>query len=297
MNTNTESTICADDNTLKRSTELVGICDELEALEFLIDDDEPGLRRVAAVSRDRPALVQIRARAQFHTSEISRTLGDVRDGTVAPDEAILDSTTALTLLVDNANVASLLVVPRDYDDHRALADLRRAMRKVASRSRDPDVRARVTRICGGEFVAMSEQGMKPPRLPSRVCQESDATPGQPGAYPISTTPSLRLWLETGIDPADLLDGARSLLAQLDVWRRVQGRISEPGLLADSIRGAELLAYARLARICLWPARDPEEVAIRQAALAVIAPRYRDPDHLRAVVEWAFEIGEARLHPG
>lgn len=124
-------------------------------------------------------------------------------------------------------------------------------------------------------------------IPIRQCV------GRPGLYSSTSTPSLQLWLTTGIDPADLLDGARSLLKQLDIWRRVQSRISEPGLLEHPIRGAELLAYSRLARVVLWPARDAGEIAIRQEALAVIAPRDRDPDRLRAVVEWAFERGAGR----
>ncbi len=48
----------------------------------------------------------------------------------------------------------------------------------------------------------------------------------------------------------------------------------------------LLAYARLARLVLWPARDADEVAIQRAALDLIAPRHRDPEHLRAGIEWA-----------
>lgn len=275
------------------TTGLIPVCDELEALEFLIDDDEPALRRVAAVWRNRPALVQIRARAQFHTSEIARLLGYAQDGTVRPDPAVLESAKALALLIDSANIASLLVAPRGHDDHRALAGLRRAMRKVATRSCDPDVRGLVTQICGGEFVAMSEAHVKSPRLPPLAYRSDNASAGRPGLYSSTSAPSLQLWLTTGIDPADLLDGARSLLKQLDIWHRVQSRISEPGLLEHPIRGAELLAYSRLARVVLWPARDADEIAIRQEARAVIAPRDRDPDRLRAVVEWAFERGAGR----
>ena len=133
---------------------------------------------------------------------------------------------------------------------------------------------------------MSEQNVRPPRLPKASPNGLAAKPGEAAAYQLALTPSLQLWLETGIDPGDGLAGARAVLAQIDSWRRVQQRIKDPGLLDVAIRGAMLLAYARLARLVLWPARDADEIAVQRAALDLIAPRHRDPEHLRAAIEWA-----------
>lgn len=265
---------------------LVAVVDELEALERLIDDDAPPLRRFAAVWRDRPSLVAVRARARFHTDELRRLLDRVREGQITASAVVLNCARALALLIDSANVATVLIAPRDDEDHRALASFRRALRAQARRSRDAAFRHQTDVICGGALVAMSEKNVRPPRLPQASPEGLAAQPGEAAAYPLALAPSPELWLETGIDPGDSLAGARALLAQVDSWQRVQRRLTDPGLLDATIRGAMLLAYSRLARLVLWPARDADEMAIQHAALDLIAPRHRDPDHLRAAIEWA-----------
>ncbi|MET3889007.1 hypothetical protein ABIE41_000083 [Bosea sp. OAE506] len=265
---------------------LVQVIDEFEALERLVDDDAPPLRRFAAVWQDRPSLVAIRARARFHTDELGRLLDQVREGQITASAEVLNCARALALLIDSANVATMLIAPRDDEDHRALASFRRALRAHARRSRDAALRQQTDVICGGALVAMSEQHLRLPRLPQPSPNGLAAKPGEAAAYPLALTPSLQLWLETGIDPGDGLASARALFAQIDSWRRVQQRLKDPGLLDVAIGGAMLLAYARLARLVLWPARDSDEIAVQCAALDLIAPRHRDPDHLRAAVAWA-----------
>ncbi|MFC5505681.1 hypothetical protein [Bosea massiliensis] len=265
---------------------LVQVIDELEALERLIDDDARPLRRFAAVWQDRPSLVAIRARARFHTDELGRLLGQVREGQITAYAEVLNCARALALLIDSANVATILIAPREPEDHRALASFRRALRAQARRSRDAALRYRTDVICGGALVAMSEQNVRPPRLPQASPDALGARPGEAAAYSLALAPSLQLWLETGIDAGDHLAGALTLLTQVDVWRRVQRRVSEPALLDEAIRGAMLLAYVRLARLVLWPASDADKVAIQRKALDLIGPRHRDPEHLRAAVEWA-----------
>ncbi|KPF62967.1 hypothetical protein IP69_19620 [Bosea sp. AAP35] len=244
------------------------------------------MRRFTAVWQDRPSLVVIRARARFHTDELDRLLGRVREGQIVASAEVLRCAKALALLIDSANVATLLIAPRDDEDHRALANVRRALRAQASRSRDPAVRHQTERLCGGALVAMSEQNVRPPRLPQASPDGLVAQPGEAAAYPLALAPSLQLWIESGIDPGDLIAGARALLAQVELWRRVQRRLTDPGLLDAAIRGAMLLAYARLAQLVLWPALDADEVSIQRAALELIAPRHLDPEPLRAAIEWA-----------
>lgn len=265
---------------------LVPVTDELEALEHLIDDDARPLRRFPALWQDRPSLVTVRARARFHTDELGRLLGQVREGQITASTEVLSSARALALIIDCANVATILIAPRDAEDHRALASFRRALRAQATRSRDAALRHHTDMICGGALVAMSDQHLCQPRLPQASPDGLTAQPGEAAAYPLELASSLQLWLETGIDAGDLLAGARALLSQVDVWRRVQRRVSEPALLDAAIRGAMLLAYARLARLVLWPARDAGEIAIQRKALDLIGPRHRDPEHLRAAIEWA-----------
>lgn len=281
----------ARDSAAAPAVPLVPVVDELEALEFLADVDGSVVRRAASVWRDRPSLLPIRARAQFHTAELGRLLSQVHDGLLRASDEVRDSASALALLINTANVATVLIAHRTDADYRALAGLRRAMRAQAERSGNAAIYNRAMRICGGEFVALSEAGMSPARLPPAAPSGLDARPGEAAAYPLALSSSLALWQATGADPRDLLDGAREWLGQIDVWRRLQAKISDPGRLVDPIRGAELLAYARLARIGLWPVRDAEEVAIKTAALDLVATRYRDPDPMRAAVAWASELGK------
>lgn len=270
---------------------LVGIVDELEALEFLGDEDQSLLRRSASVWRERPSLLPVRARARFHAAQIEGLLTALGDGIVKVDDLKSDCVRAWAILINNGNFATMLIAPRSDGDYRARADLRRSLRHQARRSGEPHNAYRVNRMCGGDFVALSEEGMRPARLPKVLAQHClSATASEPAAYPVAMARSLQLWLATPVDLADLFDGARSLLAQVDVWRRLQGKIANPSLLDDPIRGAELLAYGRLARIGVWRALDEGDLAVKQAALDLIATRGRDPDHMRATVEWAVDLG-------
>ena len=270
---------------------LVGIVDELEALEFFGDEDQSILRRCASVWRERPSLLPIRSRAHFHAGQVENLLTALGDGILEVDDIKADCVTAWALLISAGNVATMLIAPHSEADYRARADLRRALRRQARSSGEPDVVYRVSRMCGGDFVALSEDGMKPAKLPKVLTERClSAAAGEPAAYPAAMARSLQLWLATPMDLADLFDGARTLLAQVDIWRRVQGKAADPTLWTDSIRGAELLAYSRLARIGVCRALDDDDLAIKQAALDLIAPRGHDPDHMRAVVEWAAELG-------
>ncbi len=167
---------------------LVPVTDELEALERLIDDDAPPLRRFAVLWQDRPPLVAIRARARFHTDELVCLLGQVREGQITANAEVLSCARALALLIDSANVATLLIAPRDDEDHRALVSFRRALRTQARRSRDPALRHRTELLCGGALVAMSERDVRPPRLPQA---SPDGLSARPGADSDSDRPSFR----------------------------------------------------------------------------------------------------------
>jgi len=270
---------------------LVAIVDELEALELLGDDDQPRLRRYASVWRERPSLLPIRGRARFHAAQIEALLTAMGNGTIKVDDLKADCVRAWAVLINAGNVATMLIAPRSEADYRARADLRRAVRDQARRSGEPHIADRVSRMCGSDFVALSEEGMRPAKLPTVVADHClNAAEGEPAAYPAATARSLQLWLATPVDLSDLLDGARTLLAQVDVCRRLQSNVADPSLWIDRIKGAELLAYGRLARIGVWPAHDVDDLANKQAALDLIAPRYRDPDHMRAAIEWAVELG-------
>ena len=84
--------------------------------------------------------------------------------------------------------------------------------------------------------------MRPARLPKVSAEQClNAAAGEPAAYTIATARSLQLWLETPVDLADLFDGARTLLAQVDVWRRVQSKVADVRLLDFRYVGRAFLA--------------------------------------------------------
>ena len=59
----------------------------------------------------------------------------------------------------------------------------------------------------------------------------------------------------------------------------------------TIEGGLVLAYARLIRIALWPARNAADVATKIAARDLVRARDADPDRLGALWEIAFGQGE------
>ena len=291
MNFSNDAEIATAWHSAATDLKLVGIVDELEALEFLGDEDQSILGRCASVWRERPSLLPVRTRAQFHAAQIENLLTALGGGTVKVDDLKFDCVRAWAILINAGNVATMLIAPGSEADYSARADLRRALRRQARRSGEPSIAYRVSRMCGGDFVAMSEDSMRPAKLPKVAAEHClSAAAGEPAAYPVAMARSLQLWLETPIDLADLFNGARALLAQIDVWRRVQGKVADPTIWADCIRGAELLAYSRLARIGVCRALDDDGLAIKRAALDLIAPRGHDPDHMRAAIEWAVELG-------
>ena len=69
-------------------------------------------------------------------------------------------------------------------------------------------------------------------------------------------------------------------------------MARTGVMAtDVIEGGLILAYARLIRVALWPARNEAEVAAKIAARDLVRSRDADPDRLGALWEIAFGQGE------
>ena len=56
------------------------------------------------------------------------------------------------------------------------------------------------------------------------------------------------------------------------------------------RGALILAYARLCRIGLWPARSSGDLIAKMEVERLISERAADPDPMHAAVEIALGVG-------
>lgn len=59
----------------------------------------------------------------------------------------------------------------------------------------------------------------------------------------------------------------------------------------------ILAYAKLCRIGLWPARSPGDLVAKIDTERLISRRGGDPDHMRALVEIALGVGRRIARQG
>lgn len=280
---------------------LYPVLDDLEALEFCGDDDQGHLRRLSTLWRSQPSLVQVRARAQFHAAEL-RPLNEIANADEQRRSENLATACALSLLVNLANAATFLIRPVSADDEQARLSFSRAFRQSADRSGKPEEQRFAERILGGAFVVMSEQGRSrrdPAASVARFIAQSRADHGadallanassdRPAFYPIEGARSLQLWFESGVDLADLFDGARALFHIVNVAERMRGADQDPQII-DAIKGARLLAYGRIG---LWPARDADDLAVKQATSKLMTTRMRDGDRNLAIAQWAMGLGDA-----
>lgn len=283
---------------------LYPVTDELAGLERLVPEAPSAMERYAAFWNQRPALVPIRARADALAGELKRFIGLVRHspGDIEPD---LDICNALAILLNAANMTMLLSKPRNADDAWARGAFARTLRRQARRLKDDRFLGQVDRILRQD-VAGSDHA--PGRQAdadeigsfiARAAASFEAGPtareageGEPAVLGLEQAASLNLWFEQGVDFDDLLAGVRELFAMILTWSGAWCATADTRqLTADAVAGARLLAFARLCRIGLWPARDADEVAVKVAARRLVASCMSEPDTMRAVVEAAFDQGE------
>ena len=283
---------------------LYPVTDELAGLEHLIPEAPSAVERYAAFWSQRPALLPIRARAGAHAGELKRFIGLAR-ASLGEIEPSLDSCNALSILLNAANMAMLLVEPRNADDAWARSAFATTLRRQARRLKDDRFRNQVDRILARENTEVEER----PGMPvdadeigtfiERAAASLKAGPpaqraveGEPAVFALEQAPSLDLWFDQGIDFADLLAGVRELFAMVQSWNSAwHGTADECQRTADAVAGARLLAFARLCRIGLWPARDQDEVAVKTAARRLLSTRTSEPDAMRALAEVCFDQGE------
>lgn len=283
---------------------LYPVTDELAGLEHLVPEAPSAMERYAVFWNQRPALLPIRARAGAHAGELKRFIGLAR-ASIGEIEPSLDSCNALSILLNAANMAMLLVEPRNADDAWARSAFAKTLRRQVRRLKDHRFRNQVDRILARENTEVEER----PGMPvdadeigtfiARAAASFEARPpaqraveGEPAVFVLEQAPSLDLWFDQGIDFADLLAGVRELFAMVQSWNGAwSGTADECQIAADAVAGARLLAFARLCRIGLWPARHKDEIAVKTAARRLLATRSSETDAMRALVEVCFDQGE------
>jgi hypothetical protein len=115
-----------------------------------------------------------------------------------------------------------------------------------------------------------------------------AVAGQPEACTIEHAPALEAFFAAPPDLADLVVQARGLLKRVDGWPVSSCGPASP--LYDVRCGVLMLAYARLARVGLWPARTQADLQAKSTVETLVAIRRSDPGHLRALTLLALDVG-------
>lgn len=300
MNTKTRrdellSTIAIDPN---RTT----VTDDLAALERHVPEAPSKPEGLAIFRNQLPGLLEIRGRGQAHTEQVRRLIGLIAR---EPDQVDhwIDVINALTILTNSAHLALLLLPVRSEDDAWAREQFSRHLLQHARRNGDGEDLALAHRAVGDQTVRKPTHLALPTgidevremietmarRVGALQPKATEAAgPGIPSAHPLEQAESLKEYFASAPDLAGLFDEARHVLAQVDDLRK----IPDPDILvADATEGGLILAYARLLRIALWPARSQADVATKIAARDLVRARDADPDRLGAVWEIGFSQGE------
>lgn len=277
------------------------VVDDLAALERLVPVAPSEAEGLAIFRNQLPGLLEIRGRGQAHTEQVRRLILLLarEKGQV---ERWIDVANALTILTNASNLALLLLPARSADDVWAREQFGRNLLRHARRNGDgedialarravgdlPQRPAHLALPTGANAVAEMIETMAR-RVGALQLKPGDVTEaGAPRAWTLEQAGSLKAYFAAAPDLGELLDGARHLLALVDELRRGD---QPTGMDDAAIEGGQILAYARLLRVALWPARNATDVAAKIAARDLVRSRDADPDRLGVLWEIAFGQGE------
>lgn len=278
------------------------ITDELTGLERLLPEGPDEIERFAILAGQTPSILDIRGRALTHERQMDRfiiLMGDDPEGL----EARLDTARALTILARAGHLAQMLAPARTEEDRWAQAEIAHVHERAARRSKNKSEADLLLRFASGapprikehrlDASTMSDSVSATARFVGAILPEPtddrSARRGEPGAYRLEDAHSLEGYFVAPSDLTDLLMQGRELLQRSDRWS--QGE-DHPAEMVDTARRAALmLAYARLARVGLWPARSEADLEAKSVVKTLAAFRSNDPDHLRALVLLALDTGD------
>lgn len=287
---------------LKLASVTFPISDELAGLERLLPDGPDEIERFAILAGQTPSILEIRGRVLTHELQMDRFVALTEHDPKALD-AHLDTARALTILARAGQIGLMLVPARTEADRWAQAEIAHGHKRAARRSknrRDADL---LRRLASGAPPRVGEHRLDASSLPDSVnamaryvgailpepTDDRGARPGEPGAYRLEDAHSLEAYFAVAPDLADLMEQARGLLERSDRWSHDESHAVE---MVDAARRAALmLAYARLARIGLWPARTEADLQAKSVVEAFVAARKTDPEHLRALALLALDTGD------
>lgn len=286
---------------LKLASVTFPISDELAGLERLLPDGPDEIERFAILAGQTPSILEIRGRAVAHEMQMDRLVALAGDDPIGL-EAHVDTANALAVLAHAGQIAQMLVPARTEQDRWAQAEVAHERKRAARRSKSRRDAALLRRACSGAPPRIKEHRLASPTalsdsvtamarfvgaiLPEPTDDRSART-GEPGVYRLEDAHGLEAYFAAPPDLAKLAAGAGALLERSDGWSRAD---HSAGKIDDAVQAAQVLAYARLARVGLWPARSASDLQAKADAETIVARRSTDPDHLRALVLLALDVG-------
>lgn len=280
------------------TTYTVPIIDELAALDRLLPEKPDELECHAALLERLPPILDLRGRALVHTQQYERFL-TLAEADPAALEHLVDIGNALAVLAHAGGIAMLLVPPTSREDRFARAMLAKERnRQYASGTgvHDPELMRRALQRSFSDSSPRLIIGARVPpglweaaqRFTGAVLPQPDTGDGSgPDVYHLEHGLGLEAWFDNPPDLILLLGEARDLFAKIEAWSQ-----AEPlsPFWYGARRGALILAYAKLCRIGLWPARVPADLVAKMEVERLVFERAGDPDAVRALAEIALGVG-------
>lgn len=281
------------------------VVDELAALDQLVPALENELERHAALLERLPAILDLRGRALVHAQQYERFL-TLAEADPPALEQLVDIGNALALLSHAGEIAMLLVPAVSPEDRFARAKLeteRSEQYRSGKGVHDPELMKRALRQV---FPFGTGPHVIGPRIPAEMQDAAlrfngvvlpkpgDSTAGLHDVYHLEHGSALKAFFFDPPELAVLLDEARTLFVAIEAWSQVE---PAPAFWYGASRGALLLAYARLCRIGLWPARSSDDLIVKMEVERLITDRAADPDPMRALVEIALGVGRRIARQG
>lgn len=285
------------------STSAIPVIDDLAALDGPVPEMPDEMQRHAALLERLPSLLEIGGRARIHAAEYQRLLALAEIDPSALADWV-DTANALAILSHASEIAMLLVPAVTAEDgfvkamlveertaqYRAGHGVHDAKLMKRALSNKPRRRGRAKNGLpvppGLEEVARRFRGDVAPDL------ATEAADGAVG-HRLEDALALEVWFETPPDLSILLQEALALFARVQAWSSRDAGPSRYG----ARRGVLILAYARLCRIGLWPARSPADLEAKREVARLISERTADPDPMRALVEIALGVGRRIARQG
>lgn len=275
------------------------VTDDLAGLESLLPLAPSEGEQLAIFRAQLPALLDLRGRGQVHTEQVQRLIKLLAKEPHLV-ETWIDTANALTVLTNSAHLALMLLPVRTEDDAWTRQQFGQHLLNRARAHGEREDIALAKRVVGKLAKLLHANLGDPEGVEAMIATmvrraaalhpapTVDGEAGRPGVHTLEQADSLEAFFAAAPDLGGLLDQARGLLAHLD-----RAEAYGPGAESDEAaqEGALILAYARLMRVALWPARNTADVAAKIAARALVDGRHDDPDRYRALFAIAWGQGE------